>query len=211
LRKLRGRDTGKLKSAGASYPYSFTKVDSSTTLGTLNGKDYYEAYAGLRRRYPKGDFVIRSHKGGGLAQATTKQIEAWIARREEQRKQDEKEAPLRPWKVELPVHPPRQVAGQAPRGQGGGQMKNAGVLLPPKQKRKPAETVSFRTPPWVKQRLERTARATGRNLSETVTAILEQAFRMEDALRKPLERTMKAEGLTLAEAVTRLVEKSAKR
>jgi len=39
------------------------------------------------------------------------------------------------------------------------------------------------------------------------TAILEQAFRMEDALRKPLERRMKAEGLTLAEAVTRLVER----
>jgi len=58
----------------------------------------------------------------------------------------------------------------------------------------------------MKQRLERTAKATGRKVSETVAAILEEAFKLEDALRKPLQRMMKTEGLTLAEAVIRLVE-----
>ena len=76
---------------------------------------------------------------------------------------------------------------------------------------KPAETVSFRAPPWIKQPLERTAKATGRNVSETVAAILEQAFKLEDALRKPLERVMREEKATMVEAVTHLVERSAKR
>jgi len=85
------------------------------------------------------------------------------------------------------------------------------LLLPPKRGRKPAETVSFRAPPWIKLRLERTAKATGRNVSETVAAICEEAFKLEDALRKPLERTMREEGVSMVEAVTRLVERSAKR
>jgi len=85
------------------------------------------------------------------------------------------------------------------------------MLLPPKPRQKPAETVSFRAPPPVKQRLERTAKATGRNVSETVVAILEEAFKLEDALRRPLERVMRDENLTMVEAVTRLVERSAKR
>ena len=85
------------------------------------------------------------------------------------------------------------------------------MLLPPKPRQKPAETVSFRAPPRVKQRLEQTAKATGRNVSETVLAILEEAFKLEDALRKPLERTMREERVSMVEAVTRLVERSAKR
>jgi len=41
--------------------------------------------------------------------------------------------------------------------------------------------------------------------------ILEEAFKLEDALRKPLERTMREERVSMVEAVTRLVERSAKR
>jgi hypothetical protein len=53
--------------------------------------------------------------------------------------------------------------------------------------------------------------ATGRNVSETVVAILAQAFELEDSLRKPLERVMREDNVTLVEAVTRLVGRSTKR
>jgi hypothetical protein len=46
-------------------------------------------------------------------------------------------------------------------------------------------------------------------VSETVAAILEEAFTLEDALRRPLERVMREEKVTMVEAVTRLVERSA--
>jgi predicted transcriptional regulator len=81
------------------------------------------------------------------------------------------------------------------------------MLLPPKPRQKPAETVSFRASTALRRRLEQMAKATGRNTSETVSDLLEQAFALEDALGKSVERTMHKQGLTFVQAVVRLAKR----
>jgi len=71
--------------------------------------------------------------------------------------------------------------------------------------------MSFRIPLELRDRLQIAATKHGREVTETLCALLDQALALDDALSAPrvkkvLERTMNQDGLTLAEALAHLIE-----
>ena len=73
--------------------------------------------------------------------------------------------------------------------------------------------VSFRMPADLRARLEATAKKHGREKTETLCALLDQAMALDEELsaprvKKALERFMAERGLTASRAIARLVQKA---